>query len=243
MRMIHAEQAIFASSDRGRMKGYQVVAMSPGIDRGMVQEISRWAPTKLPSNDCKAWTVNYFPLSHETVAITRTVLGGPEYSGRGGIQVVTSILVLTNDQFIAYGCNAIALVESAMAMGYLRLPLHPEREVLEPAILPSRAIIESPMRGNEQEEDEDQELLDQVTALIQSTRRVAIIGLSDPVQSISHLVPRLSMEARRSLSFTTGLSPAVRRPFQLHCLPTADRTQQRVFEAQNIVRVDSHLEN
>ncbi len=117
------EQAVFASSDRGRMDGYQVIAKSSGVDSRACKELCRWAPTRAPSHDPKKWTINYYPVSDDSIAVTRTVLGGPEYSCRGGTQVVTMILLLHNEQFISYDCNSIAVARTALMLGYLRLPL------------------------------------------------------------------------------------------------------------------------
>jgi hypothetical protein len=47
-------------------------------------------------------------------------------------------------------------------------------------------------------------------------------------------VERLPLDVRRSHSFTTGLAPAVRRPFLTHFLPQADAAMQRSLEAQQI---------
>jgi hypothetical protein len=116
------EQAIFASSDRGSVKGYQLVAKSSGVDRATSQELCRWAPSQIPSSDPSQWTINYFPVSDDFVAVTRTVLGGPEYSSRGGTQVVTLILILRDEQFLSYGCNSILVAKTALAMGCLKLP-------------------------------------------------------------------------------------------------------------------------
>lgn len=237
MGVMNVEQAVFASSDRGRIKGYQVVAHSSGIDRAMIQELCRWAPTQIPSDDPKDWTINYFPILSDAIAVTRTVLGGPEYSGRGGTQVVTLILVLSDEQFMAYGYNPIEVAGAAMAMGYLRLPVDPDNEALPQAVLPSRPIVELNIENYIGERDE--KLLDQVTVLVKEMHRVAVVGFQDPIEAVRRIVPKLSVEARRQFSFTTGLTPTVRRPFQLHFLPSADLTRQRTLDAQDIVRIDA----
>ena len=113
------DQAVFASSDRGRIKGYQLVSASSGVDRACSQELCRWAPTQFPTDDPDTWTINFFPVSRDLFAVTRTVLGGPEYSGRGGMQVVTLILLLRDDQFAAYGCNPIAVAKNSVDAGVL----------------------------------------------------------------------------------------------------------------------------
>lgn len=106
------QQAIFTSSDRGQIKGYQLVAISDDIDRSILRELQRWSPSHMGDDDPAKWTINYFPVSEDHVAVTRTVLGGPEYSSRGGSQVVTLIAVLDNEQFAAYENNAMLVARS-----------------------------------------------------------------------------------------------------------------------------------
>ena len=233
MTSMNLEQAVFASSDRGSVKGYQLVAKSQGIDRACSQELCRWAPTQMLSEDTSKWTINYFPVSDDSVAITRTVLGGPEYSSRGGTQVVTLILVLRDDQFHCYSCNPIAVARTAMTLGYLRLPLDMACQSLETVSLPSRPIED---HGDELG-DSSEQLLEDVTALVNEAQRVAVIGAADPLETVGRLIPRLSVETRRECSFTTGLTPAVRRPFQAHFLNRADAAMQRSLSSQNIVCV------
>ncbi len=227
------QQAVFASSDLGKVKGYQLVAKSLGIDRTCSQQLCLWSPTQMPSDDPADWSINYFPVTEDSVAVTRTVLGGPEYSNRGGTQVVTLILVLSNEQFAVYGYNAMSVAATAMAMGWLRLPLDMSRGQLEPISLPSRPIVDPP----DPHAFED-ELLTHVMELVQEARRVAILGANDPSDMVTRLIAKLSGEARREFSFTTGLLPAVRRPFQAHFLPAIDNVTRRTLDSQNIVCVN-----
>lgn len=232
MQSIQVEQAIFASSDRGSVKGYQLVAKSSGVDRTISQELCRWAPTQMLSSSPADWTINYFPVSDDWVAVTRTVLGGPEYSSRGGTQVVTRILLLSNEQFLCYHGNPVAVVRTAMALGAMRLPANMTLAKLDPLSLPARPL-EEPL----EEDDQTDPLIEEIFALIRQAQRVAVIGLDNPLDSIARLMPRLSVDARRECSFTTGLAPAVRRPFQTHFLPAVDAAMQRTLDSQNIVRV------
>lgn len=239
MDAIAVEQAVFASSDRGSVKGYQLISKSDGIDRALAQELSRWSPTQMPTDDPRDWTINYFPVNNDAVAVTRTVLGGPEYSSRGGTQVVTLILLLQGGQFESYYCNPMVVARTAMTMGHLRLPLSMTCSHLPQAELPKRPIVE-PVRCDPIDSGSGRtRLLEQVAGLINDASRVAVIGLSKPIDLVEQLIPRLSPEARWNFSFTTGLSPTVRRPFQAHFLPSPDMFKQRTLDAQNIVRVDA----
>lgn len=230
------EQAVFASSDRGRMGGYQVIAKSPGVDQGTCKELCRWAPTQAPSHDPKQWTINYYPVSDDSIAVTRTVLGGPEYSCRGGTQVVTMILLLRNEQFLSYDCNSIEVARTALMLGYLRLPLNMACEQLPLAELPDRPIIDTSLLIDQDTHDD---LLDEISELVQQSRRVAIVGLAEPIDAVEKLLPKLSVETRRKLSYSTGLAPVVSRPFQAHFLPDVDAARRRTLDLQDIVCVNA----
>ncbi len=237
---ITVEQAVFASSDRGRMKGYQIVSKSPGVDRPCSQELCRWAPSQLLDNDPESWTINCFPVSADFVAVTRTVLGGPEYSGRGGTQVVTLILLLRDEQFMQYQGNAISVARTAMANGNLMLPLNMGCEELPLMNLPGRPFVEPPDDHDNQSGDKPKnEWLTTASDLIAQGRRIAVIGLTKPADGVEQLIARLPLETRKTFSFTTGLAPAVRRPFQAHFLPIEDAARQRTLDAQQIVRVSA----
>lgn len=241
MNTIQVEQAVFASSDRGSMKGYQLVARSSGIDAVVGQELCRWSPTKFPSHDPQQWTINYYSVNDNCVAVTRTVLGGPEYSGRGGTQVVTLILLLDRQAFMAYGCNPIAVANHALAMGALSLPLNLAHDLLPLATLPSEPIVD-PLRCTMHERNADPQcdaVCGQILQLLSQSQRVAVVGLPNPISAMAQLLSKLSPEQRWELCFTTGLTPTAVRPFQLHFLATADAASQRTLDTQNIVRIDA----
>lgn len=241
MNTLPVEQAVFTSSDRGPIKGYQLVSRSMGIDRGVSAELCRWAPTRVASERADDWTLNCFPVGDGLVAITRTTLGGPEYSGRGGTQVVTLILVLRSEQLQGYEFNSLAVARTAMAMGHLKLPLDVECEPLPPVKLPAYPIsdsacsIGSDLAGQRDSSDQEESLLRQVTALISDGRRVAIAGNVDPIVTVNRLIQRLPLDIRRSFSFTTGLAPSVRRPFQVHFFAAVDLPMQHSLDSQNVV--------
>ena len=242
MQSFEIEQAIFASSERGSVKGYQLVARSPGIDRAISQCLCRWAPTKFPSDDPEDWIINYFPIDDQLVAVTRTIIGGPEYSRRGGFQVVTLILVLTNEQFQAYRCNPILVIKTALALGLLRLPLNLDCDQLPTAKLPVQPLVlpveSKPSRVADRNDDPEREMLDSVAELVTNAQRIALIGADNPIPLVEDLLGKLSFDARRGFSFTTGLAPTVRRPFQAHFLADADLARQRTLEAQNVKRIE-----
>lgn len=242
MRTFEVEQAVFASSGRGNIKGYQLVARSAGVDRSTAQTLCRWAPTQVPSDDPNDWTINYFPIDEELVAVSRTVLGGPEYSGRGGTQVVTVSLILRDVVFQAYSCNPMLVARTAMAIGLLRLPLHLEHDQFPLAKLPGQPLVQPrsipETADGAHDSDIQLRLLTELVEAIRNEQRVAVIGADCATEFVERLVPKLPTEIRRRFSFTTGLSPSVRRPFQAHFLADTDLVRQRTLEAQNITRFD-----
>ncbi len=247
------QQAIFTSSDRGQIKGYQLVATSPAIDRHVSKELHRWSPSHMADDDPANWTINYFPISDEFVAVARTVLGGPEYSSRGGLQVVTLIAVLDNRQFSAYDHNALLVAQTALALGHLRLPRDlPNR--LEPFELPEQPVQGSgtPPRGltryspaggaadwqaageDAGHEADEFSLLEELQGLLAAQQRLAIIGARDPLDLAGKLIAGIAPEQRREFSFTTGLPPAQHRPFQAHFLANSDRALNQLLKAEGI---------
>lgn len=98
---MQVEQITYGSVKRRRMKGYQIIGKSPGVDATMSSAFCQWAPSHnsidVGSNHViqDAWGLSFFPLSEFHHSVARSVHGGPEYSGRGGFSVVTSALVMT----------------------------------------------------------------------------------------------------------------------------------------------------
>lgn len=230
-----AEQAVFASADSSRMKGYQLVARSAGIDRSMAQELCRWAPSHsgLTHRDSRAWSINYFRIDDSRVAVTRTTYGGPEYSARGGMQVVTLFLVVSRDQMAGYANNPLAVARTALALGYLRLT-PTEGDQLPPLSLPDRPVPIKPPRDAGEGEDIGDDVLETALGLLLESRRVAVVGKSDPIAAASRLLDRVPLKARLDISFTTGLNWSMQRDFQLHFLPSADPALQQRLAAQDI---------
>ncbi len=232
------EQAIYTSIDKRKMKGYQLVSQSRGIDRTIAQELCRWAPShaSLSSDEPNDWSLNYFPVVDGRVAITRTVYGGPEYSDRGGIQIVTMHLVLHIEQFANFDFDAVALAKTALTLGYLRLP-RDFHETLPTAELP-RSSFNATKNTKESGENRTGQSetgipSNAVHALLHNSR-VAVIGTADPLESVAKLVNHLPLEHRAGISFSTGLKPSARRKFQLQFLPPVDRAVRQQLNAQGI---------
>jgi hypothetical protein len=85
----------------------------------------------------------------------------------------------------------------------------------------------------------EESILNEIAELIRQSQRIALIGLRDPIATMERLIPKLPLEVRREFSFTTGLAPTIRRPFQAHCLGHIDVARQRALEAQRIMRFEA----
>lgn len=253
------QQAIFTSSDRGQIRGYQLVAVSEDIDRSLSRELQLWSPSHLGEDGSAKWTINYFPISLEHVAVTRTVLGGPEYSSRGGSQVVTLIVVLHNQQFSAYNNNAMLVARTALALGWLRIPSDmPSR--LEPIELPDVPLPAS--RGSYSfspppiidqldhcptisvsskttlDDQLDVHVLSSLTELLKNKQRIGIVGARNPLHMVESFIERLPMANRRAFSFTTGLQPTFNRPFQAHFLARTSPALAQSLKSEGVLLVD-----
>lgn len=236
-----AEQAVFASADSQHRKGYQLVARSDGIDTPIAQELCRWAPSHgaLVNPQPRAWSLSYFPADERHVAVARTTHGGAEYSGRGGMEVVTAFLVVPVDDFARYDNDPVALARTALALGYLRLP-DASNEYRSAVRIPDRPVpIPDPFDRTPGVDpsgcgDEPGSRSGETLDLVRQHRRVVVLGEPDPLAAVHRLMGRLAPEARLGLTFATGLTWSMQREFRLQFLPTADPgLRQRLF-AQKI---------
>jgi hypothetical protein len=225
---MRVEQAVFTSARTRRMCGYHLVGRSAGIGDELAGQLSRWSPShaSLLSSGLDATSLSFFPLDRGWVAIARTVYGGPEYSQRGGLQVVTLIFALRRDQLAGYDDNPLVLAHTAYTLGHLRL-MAEIVERLPAAEIPDRAPLSAALL--QPSIPAQTAVVEELLALVRQQRRVALIGMPEPLAFLAQLLCRMPQPDRLELSFTTGLKPSVDRPFQLHFLPSADAASRRQF--------------
>ena len=248
---MQVEQISYGSVKRPRMKGYQVIGKSSGIDSSLSGAFCKWAPSHNSietSGDQAAvdsWGLSFFPLPDDHFAVARTMHGGPEYSGRGGLSVVTSALVLSRKQFAAYEFHAIDLARTALSLGSLILHLDTD-EQLPPVTLTTRAVA---LRQPESDfTDSTPPLLPnhavtwiarESVSLLRDGRRVMIAGHCDPLPILTQLLDQLKPGERAHTSFACGLKPSSRREFRLQL--TQERMSpklQKELERSGIVPID-----
>lgn len=216
--LIKVEQAIFTSARSRKTQGYHLIAHSPGFDGALAPVLNTWGPShgSLLNDQPTAESINFTALTPDWYAVSRTTYGGPEYSGRGGLQVFTRFILLRPDQLAGYENDALALIRTALTLGFLRLYVAPP-EQLEAIELPDHAL------ANPVEEVEVANVpMDDVMRILRFQNRVAILGLGNPYPTLARIIQGTPREDRLNLSFTTGLKPTVHRDFRLHFVSSAD---------------------
>lgn len=230
---MHVEQATFTSAQTHHLQGYHLVARSKGIDEELSRVISVWGPShaSLATPDRNASCLSVFPAGRDHVAFARTTFGGPEYSERGGLQIVTRFLVFRADQLDGFNYDLVAVARLACALGYLYL----ERNLQER--LPTLPFPDASISAVEEvagDEDGESSFVRDVSRALASNRQVAVVGFDHPESLVEELMRRTPPRHRIDLSFTTGLNPSVHRPFRLHFLRQVDDDLQRRLDDQGV---------
>lgn len=224
---MQVEQITYGSMNRSRMKGYQIIGKSPGVDATVSSEFCKWAPShnslEVGSDQVAqdAWGLSFFALSDYFYAIARSVHGGPEYSGRGGLAVVTNALIITRKQLATYEFHGVDLARTAITLGNLILqldrdgtlptvtlthrPISMQQPVSDfadstPAVLPGHAV---------------NWIARETVSLLRDNRKVMVVGRCDPLPILTLLLDQLTPKERAETSFACGLKPSSRRDFRV----------------------------
>jgi hypothetical protein len=229
---MRVQQALFTSAQTQRGRGYHLVARSEGINEDLARDLSQWSPShaSLLGSHTSASSVSCHPVADDWIAVTRTVYGGPEYSHRGSLQVVSRILVLRREQLAGYACHALSLVRVALSLGFLGLLDEPS------AVLPTLELPETSTIGRSCGSATlgNAATMQEILGMLQRNQRLALIGARNPLQSIDSLLRALPIGQRLDISFTSGLRPARQRPFRLHLLPEADTKMRTLLTSHGI---------
>ncbi len=208
-------QAVFSSAATSRGQGYQFLAWSPGVTPSLRQQLHPWAPThdSLVEPPPHGAGLNFFLLERHAV-VSWSGYAGQEYSGRGAA-VFTHFLLAERSQFEKAGAHPFALLQAALGKQVVA-PCLPLPETLPEVKLPLRPTwveleLLLPLR-----QTNPATWLPGVLAALEAGRRVVIRA-----EEVSpHVLARglwscLPQSLRMRTSFTTGLVPSLRRPFQL----------------------------
>ena len=226
-------QMIYGSSDRGDARGYQLLGQSRGINDRLTGQFSRWAPSHgaLQCSDAESCSVNFTSVQGDKFIVSRTIHGGPEYSGRGGLQVVTIGLVFEAEQLALYGNHPLDVVHTAVALGQMIFP-RSIRKLLHPATLPRRPF---PRRAAGRLSDREIKLVDEARHLLEARDKVVVIGSKDPVAFVDRLFDHLGDADPILFNFSTGLKPSNSREVSLQFLASADHVAIRQLDQRRYV--------
>jgi hypothetical protein len=212
-------QAIFTSLRGPKMAGYQLAAVSEGIDDDMARELNVWGPAhdSLIEETAEEPSVNFHPLGEDNFCLSLTRPAGAEYSGRRGPRVYTQMFILSREALAQFDNNPWLILRATLAAG--RAGVYDE--------LPAR-LRTLPLVGRAGEADSAiQQYLDQVgeesladlTKAVLKKPQVGLATLHSPRLVVSALFHLLSPQDRLKVSFTTGLRHSPRRPFRLFAFP------------------------
>lgn len=226
------EQAVFTSARTHKVQGYHLVARSPGIDESLARSLTLWCPSHgaIAGPEPDADSLNYHPLENGYFALSRTMFGGPEYSARGGLQVVTRALVLRPDQLDGYDHNPLTFAQHLIALGHLRFDATAPAD-LEPLDVPRRCVATAEPSSSGAGWSG---LLGELMRITSSNGRSCVVGLDDPLLVLSSVILRTPPRRRTEITFTTGLKPSKHRPVQLQFLPSIDAKLKHQLESEQL---------
>lgn len=195
--------------------GYQLLARSPGISQDDARALATWGPSHdALGESADPESLNFFPLPSGGYCLARTDLAGAEYSGRGGGQVYTQMLVIDRAGFARFASNPLALYSAAVAQGLFEVRDHlPEH--LSPLELVGRA---TPLDRQVVSEVVQQHGLAWFTRLVEAliaNQPLGILGVTSPRVVLNAVLNCLPVECRGEVSFTTALRFSPRRPFRV----------------------------
>lgn len=213
---IHAEQAIFTSLERREHTGYHLVSRSRGIHDDAAAAIARWSAAHgaLEADEQNQASLQFFPVSPERYALARTCAGPPEYSGRGGEQLYTHLLVFDPRAFGPGEDQIVALYRIALAIGLWCYRQDPPRN-LEAVKLPRPRAPLSPhdvrARASELGLAHPEPLLEDLAR----GEAVQIVSPADRIELLECVLRMRSREDSDILSCATSLKPSACRPYRL----------------------------
>ena len=214
------QQAIFTSAQTKRASGYHLACRSSGLSEADARELTAWGPShdSLADSTPAAQSVNFFPLSSGSFCVSRTVIAGQEYSGRGGWRVFTTCLVISPADLSRFANNPFAIIRAALAAGELDPPAVLPQS-LEPLSLGGRAAgVDHTILYRLSARVSADEIVRLITAVFKQ-RHVVVGAAVDGELLVAGVLNSLPVDRRPELSFSTGLRFCSQRPFRLTVLP------------------------
>jgi GTPase-associated protein 1, N-terminal domain type 2 len=218
---VWVEQAIFTSVRRQARGGYHLVSRSKGVSEADAQSLTTWSPShgSLLIDEHNRVSVNFHPMPDGRFALSRACEGPPEYSGRGGRQLYTHIMILEDQALDAAGGQPFALYRNALALGYLFYQANPP-EKLEPLKLPVFHIGRDEASWLAHSVELGLPPLDPLRTKLLAGRPVRFTYAGDRALLAECLLSSLPANIVRRTSFATSLEPSHVRPYILSLVGT-----------------------
>lgn len=216
-----AEQAIFTSISRRGKAGYHLVAKSDGLTPGESAAIEAWAPSHggLILDPKNRSSVNFQQLSSGRYALSRTLEGRLEYSGRGGRQLYTHFLIFEADVLKKSEYQPFSIYRDAMAQGIFFYksdpgPILPRVELSNLHFRPEAESWEWLVRefGRVQFES--------LVFQLEAERSLTLAYQGDRALLAEALLSRIEPEKILRTSFATNLQPSTLRRVILQLVAT-----------------------
>ncbi len=237
------EQAIFTSVRSGRNEGYQLAAASPGVTMADKQELAQWGPGHDALYDPRgtAESINCHRMGSGCQCVSRTVLAGREYSGRGGYRVYTHFFLIPEPLSQRFSYHPFRIMEALIVSGRADV-LKPVPDQLGTASLVGRSTT-----AKTAEIERLCQLLgpEKLAALLNAALRCETLGVSSPVPAhrlFAVLLDLLPPMHRRAFSWTTGLRVSPRRPYRLAALPNDRDEQRQAVRLMHLTVLDLHAD-
>lgn len=224
------EQAIFKSTQTDRADGYQLACCSPGLGAADAAELNIWGPShdSLLERDGERSSTNFFRLASGFYCVSRTVVAGAEYSGRGEV-VCTQFLVVPPELMACFANNPFAVLRAATASGSLRVHDRLPKS-LEPLSLGGRASVVDLALLAQLARDPGPRVMATLAHAVLANERLAISSHTPIDRLIAGLFSLLPIACRGDVSFSTGLKFSLSRPWHLAAAIGSDRASCRTLE-------------
>lgn len=234
-----ADQAIFTSIDSPRGGGYQLAAKSEGISLAEARELSAWGPShdSLWETDEAAGSCNFHRLQSGRLAISRSIHGAAEYSGRGGRSVYTHYLVLSADDFARWDSNPFDVLRAASHTELTLEPV-PQRLTRWQCELPGCSNRPGQIARLVEAAGGPLNLAAALDAVMRH-KAVAFVGPPTAIEAAMEVLFLLLPEATRcQISFATGLKYSPRRPARWIGLHGDQQQRRRLARQYQFALVD-----
>lgn len=233
------EQAIFTSAKTDRSRGYQLVAVSPGVGGEDARALAAWGPSHGSLCDAgpSGSSVNFHPLPSGRWCIGRSVAAGEEYSGRGGHCVYTRSFVIDAETFTRFANNPFEVLRAIRNRGLLRVD-EPAAAILPPIELPGDSPpVDEGLLANSVDQLGAARVAWLVDSLI-GAESLVIVGAQNRELLLAGLLNCFPVECRPELSFATGLAYSPRRCFRINALCTDPLEVRRLKRQPQITVLD-----